>query len=78
MPVSASAGYVQSFAANAASVLHRLGMDGVMVEATAYLLRLWVPVVGSEDGEAARTEAVARVEAAAGGWMAVDRPEPAV
>jgi hypothetical protein len=75
MPDGASAEYVQSFATSAASVLHRLGMNGIAVEATAYLLRVWVPVTGAGDGDAAVAEAVRRVEGAAGGYLVVDGAE---
>lgn len=80
MPDKASAEYVQSFASSAATVLHRLGLDGLVVEATSYLLRLWVPVVGAGDGDSAVAEAVRRVEGASGGYLVVDgaeRGEPA-
>lgn len=75
MPDGATAEYVQGFAASAASVLHRMDMHGVMVEATAYLLRVWIPVTGAESRDAAVLEAVRRAEGAAGGWLVVDGAE---
>jgi hypothetical protein len=75
MPDGATAGYLQSFATSAHAVLERLGMGGIGVEATSCLLRVWVTVVGAEDGEAAVVEAVRRVEGPAGGYMVVDGAE---